>query len=81
MDQIPALKRGMRFRDLVLFYVVVVLSVRWTATAATAGPSILTVWVAAIETNTEPTILRVCCDPNCSKVIGREEMSQCVTWR
>ncbi len=44
----PALKRGIRFRDLVLFYVVVVLSVRWTAMAATAGPSILIVWVAAL---------------------------------
>lgn len=44
----PALKRGIRFRDLVLFYVVVVLSVRWTATAATAGPSILVVWIAAL---------------------------------
>src|ERR1700691_5118319 len=44
----PALKRGIRFRDLVLFYVVVVLSVRWTASAATAGPSILVVWVAAL---------------------------------
>jgi amino acid transporter len=43
-----ALKRGIRFRDLVLFYVVVVLSVRWTASAATAGPSILIVWVAAL---------------------------------
>jgi amino acid transporter len=48
MDQTPALKRGIRFRDLVLFYVVVVLSVRWTAAAATAGPSILIVWVAAL---------------------------------
>jgi amino acid transporter len=44
----PALKRGIRFRDLVLFYVVVVLSVRWTAAAANAGPSILVVWVAAL---------------------------------
>jgi glutamate:GABA antiporter len=48
MADAPALKRGIRFRDLVLFYVVVVLSVRWTATAATAGPSILIVWVAAL---------------------------------
>ena len=48
MTQTPALKRGIRFRDLVLFYVVVVLSVRWTATAATAGPSILVVWIAAL---------------------------------
>lgn len=44
----PALKRGIRFRDLVLFYVVSGLSVRWTATAAAAGPSILMVWVAAL---------------------------------
>jgi glutamate:GABA antiporter len=48
MNATPALKRGIRFRDLVLFYVVVVLSVRWTASAATAGPSILIVWVAAL---------------------------------
>ncbi|MGD0629562.1 MAG: APC family permease [Terracidiphilus sp.] len=48
MADIPALKRGIRFRDLVLFYVVVVLSVRWTASAATAGPSILIVWLAAL---------------------------------
>ncbi len=48
MASSPALKRGIRFRDLVLFYVVVVLSVRWTAAAATAGPSILVVWIAAL---------------------------------
>jgi glutamate:GABA antiporter len=48
MSTAPALKRGIRFRDLVLFYVVVVLSVRWTAAAATAGPSIFLVWIAAL---------------------------------
>jgi amino acid transporter len=48
MSPAPALKRGIRFRDLVLFYVVVVLSIRWTATAAAAGPSILVIWVAAL---------------------------------
>lgn len=48
MTAIPALKRGIRFRDLVLFYVVSGLSVRWTAMAAAAGPSILLVWVAAL---------------------------------
>ncbi len=48
MTQVPALKRGIRFRDLVLFYVVSGLSVRWAATAAAAGPSILVVWVAAL---------------------------------
>ena len=44
----PALKRGIRFRDLVLFYVVVSFSVRWTANAAAAGPSILIIWIAAL---------------------------------
>jgi amino acid transporter len=48
MPATPALKRGLRFRDLVPFYVVVVLSIRWTATAAAAGPSILIVWIAAV---------------------------------
>ena len=44
----PSLKRSIRFRDLALFYVVSGLSVRWTAMAAAAGPSILVVWVAAL---------------------------------
>src|SRR6516164_11769741 len=48
MSPAPALKRGIRFRDLALFYVVSGLSVRWTATAAAAGPSILVIWVAAL---------------------------------
>jgi amino acid transporter len=48
MATIPVLKRGLRFRDLVPLYVVLVLSIRWTAQAATAGPSILIVWVAAL---------------------------------
>ncbi|MGD0891879.1 MAG: APC family permease [Terracidiphilus sp.] len=48
MATVPALKRGLRFRDLVLLYVALVLSIRWTAQAATAGPSILIVWVAAL---------------------------------
>jgi amino acid transporter len=46
--KLPALKRGIRFRDLALFYVVSGLSVRWTAMAAAAGPSVLVVWVAAL---------------------------------
>jgi amino acid transporter len=48
MPAVPALKRSLRFRDLVLFYVVIVLSVRWTATAAAAGPSVLVIWLAAL---------------------------------
>jgi glutamate:GABA antiporter len=48
MASAPALKRGIRFRDLALFYVVVALNVRWTSTAAAAGPSILIIWLAAL---------------------------------
>jgi amino acid transporter len=48
MNTVPALKRCLRFRDLVPLYVVLVLSIRWTAQAATAGPSILVVWIAAL---------------------------------
>src|SRR6202167_2390264 len=48
MTDHPALQRGIRFRDLVVLYLARVLSVRWTATAATAGPSILIVWFAAL---------------------------------
>lgn len=48
MAAAPALKRGIRFRDLTLFYVVVALNVRWTSTAAAAGPSILVIWLAAL---------------------------------
>jgi amino acid transporter len=44
----PELKRSIRLRDLVLLYVVIILSVRWTATAAAAGPSILVIWIAAL---------------------------------
>lgn len=48
MPSAPALKQSIRFRDLTLFYIVSGLSVRWAATAAAAGPSILVIWVAAL---------------------------------
>jgi amino acid transporter len=48
MSAIPALKRGIRFRDLTLFYVAGLLSIRWSATAAAAGPGSLIVWGAAL---------------------------------
>lgn len=48
MAALPALRRSIRFRDLVLFYVISSLSVRWTAMAAAAGPGILLVWVTAL---------------------------------
>ncbi len=48
MPSTPELKRTIGLRDLALFYVVSGLSVRWTATAAAAGPSILIIWIAAL---------------------------------
>src|SRR5579863_283814 len=41
------LKRELGLRDLVLFYVVSGLSLRWIATAAATGPSALGVWLLA----------------------------------
>ena len=41
------LPRVLTLRDLVLFNIVAVLSLRWTATAAAAGPSSLSLWVLA----------------------------------
>lgn len=40
-------KKAMGFRDLVLFYVVTGISLRWIATAAAAGPSSIVVWIGA----------------------------------
>ena len=40
-------KRVMGFRDLVLFYVVTGISLRWIATAASAGPSSIVIWIGA----------------------------------
>jgi amino acid transporter len=40
-------KRVLGFRDLVLFYVVTGISLRWIATAASAGPSSIIIWIGA----------------------------------
>jgi amino acid transporter len=40
-------KRVMGFRDLLLFYVVTGISLRWIASAAAAGPSSITIWIGA----------------------------------
>jgi glutamate:GABA antiporter len=48
MSKATQLKRTLGLRDLALFYVMTTLSVRWTATAAAAGPSILVIWLAAL---------------------------------
>jgi amino acid transporter len=42
------LKRSLGLRDLTLFYVVTILSIRWIATAAAAGPGTLVVWIFAL---------------------------------
>lgn len=40
-------RRVLAFRDLLLFYVVTGISLRWIATAAAAGPSSIVIWVGA----------------------------------
>ena len=40
-------RQVMGFRDLVLFYVITGISLRWIATAAAAGPSSIIIWVGA----------------------------------
>jgi amino acid transporter len=40
-------KRVLGFRDLLLFYVVTGISLRWIATAAVAGPSSIVIWIGA----------------------------------
>ena len=47
LDDLSKPKRVMGFRDLVLFYVVTGISLRWIATAAAAGPSSIVIWVGA----------------------------------
>lgn len=43
----PSLRRVLRVKDLVFFYVTAVLGMRWVATAAAAGPPALLIWVLA----------------------------------
>lgn len=43
-------KRVLGFRDLVLFYIVTSLSLRWIAVAASTGPSTLVIWVIGLLT-------------------------------
>jgi len=49
----------MGFRDLVLFYVVTGISLRWIATAAAAGPSSIIIWIGAWLTFYTPLALSV----------------------
>ncbi|HTW78281.1 MAG TPA: APC family permease [Terracidiphilus sp.] len=48
MSSPTGLKRTIGFRDMALYYVVSGLSIRWIATAAAAGPSVLVVWIVAL---------------------------------
>ena len=52
-------KRVMGFRDLVLFYVVTGISLRWIAAAAAAGPSSIVIWIGAWLTFYTPLALSV----------------------
>ena len=44
----PQLKRELGFRDLTLFYIVSLLTMRWVASAAASGPSSIAVWILAL---------------------------------
>jgi amino acid transporter len=46
----PSLRRVLRVKDLVFFYVTAVLGMRWLGTAAAAGPSALLIWVVSAVT-------------------------------
>ena len=49
----------MGFGDLLLFYVVTALSLRWIATAAAAGPSSIVIWIAGCLTYFVPLVFCV----------------------
>ncbi len=55
----PQPKRVLGFRDLVMFYVVATLSLRWIAVAASAGPSTLVIWLIGLATIFIPLALCV----------------------
>src|SRR5437667_1858577 len=52
-------KRAMGFLDLVMFYVVTGISLRWIATAASAGPSAIVIWIGAWSLFFIPLVLSV----------------------
>ncbi len=58
-DASPQPKRVLGFRDLVMFYVVATLSLRWIAVAASAGPSTLVIWLIGLATIFIPLALCV----------------------
>ena len=58
-ESAPQPKRALGFRDLVMFYVVATLSLRWIAVAASAGPSSIVIWVIGLATIFLPLALCV----------------------
>jgi amino acid transporter len=55
----PQPKRALGFRDLVMFYVVATLSLRWIAVAAAAGPGTVVIWLIGLATIFLPLALCV----------------------
>ena len=55
----PQPKRVLGLRDLVLFYVVATMSLRWIAVAAAAGPSTVIIWLIGLATIFLPVALCV----------------------
>ena len=55
----PQPKRVLGLRDLVMFYVVTTLSLRWIAVAAATGPGSLVIWIAGVTTIFLPLALCV----------------------
>ena len=52
-------KRVLGFRDLVMFYVVTTLSLRWIPVAASIGPSSIVIWIVGLLTIFIPLALCV----------------------
>ena len=58
-DSPPRPKRVLGFRDLVLFYLVTTLSLRWLPVAASSGPSSIAIWFIGLFTIFIPLALCV----------------------
>lgn len=56
-DPVLETRKAMGFRDLVMFYVVATLSLRWIPFAASAGPSSVVIWVIGLLTIFVPLAL------------------------
>src|SRR5580700_10746532 len=59
VDDHPQPKRVLGLRDLVMFYIVTTMSVRWIAVAAAAGPSTVVIWLLGLVTIFLPLALCV----------------------